>query len=123
MTPSGIPLEKGEVLRLGSREITVTVDPRKTGSPFVIGTQALLPGASICPHRFLNHEHVLFVYKGQGRATVEGKAIILTPGVMVYVPRATWQDLRNTGTGSVGEGSVATRITGWISDPSFQNLA
>jgi len=97
-----LPPDKGEVLKLGpptSGELIIWVDPARTGSAFVMGTQTLLPGARIPLHRHLHQDEVLFVHKGQGRATLEGKAITVGPGVMIVVPRQAWHSLRNTGTG------------------------
>lgn len=75
------------------------MDPRKAGSAFAVGTQTLLPGAEVPSHRHLYQDEVLFIHKGQGRATVEGRGLTVVPGVMVYVPRQVWHSLRNNGTG------------------------
>ncbi|MBI3321904.1 MAG: cupin domain-containing protein [Candidatus Omnitrophica bacterium] len=96
------PLTQGEVLTLGppcSGELVITVDPRLTGTPFAAGTETLLPGAHIPVHRHLRQDEVLFVYKGQGRITLDGRAITVVSGMMLYVPRQTWHGVRNTGTG------------------------
>jgi len=103
---------QGEVLKLGPPtpgEIIITVDPKRTGSSIAVGTETILPGAAIPVHRHLEQDEVLFVHKGQGRATLDGKAMTVVPGTMVYVPRTAWHGLRNTGTG-------ALQIT-WTSAP------
>ena len=97
-----VPPQEDEVLKLGppaAGTIIVKVDPAKTGSAFVLGTETLLPGAEIPVHRHLQQDEVLFVHKGQGRATLNGQAMTVVPGMMVYVPRQAWHGLRNTGTG------------------------
>lgn len=91
-----------EVLTIGPPargEIVIKVDPRRTGAAFAMGTESLASGAAIPVHRHLSQDEVLFIYKGQGRATLEGKAITVLPGTMLYVPRQAWHGLRNTGTG------------------------
>jgi quercetin dioxygenase-like cupin family protein len=80
-------------------ELIITVDPKRMGSPFAMGSQTLLAGAAIPVHRHLEQDEVWFVHKGQGRATLEGKTATVVPGVTVYVPRQAWHGLRNTGTG------------------------
>ena len=64
-----------------------------------MGTESLAPGAAIPVHRHLSQDEVLFIHKGQGRATLEGKSMTVLPGLMLYVPRNAWHGLRNTGTG------------------------
>ncbi len=103
MNPSRAP-EKGEVLKLGppaSGEVTIAVDPSATGAAFAAGTETLLPGARIPLHRHLHQDEVLFIHKGQGRATLDGNGINVVPGAMVVVPRQAWHSLRNTGTGTL----------------------
>ena len=92
----------GEVLKLGPPapgEIIIKVDPKRDGSSYAMGTETLLPGAAIPVHRHLEQDEVIFVHKGQGRATLDGKSMTVVPGTMVYVPRLAWHGLRNTGTG------------------------
>lgn len=94
--------KEGEVLKLGppaAGEVIIKVDPRQTGAPFSAGTLTLLPGAELPPHRHLHRDEALFVHKGQGRATLQGRSMTVVPGTLVYVPRQAWQSLRNTGTG------------------------
>ena len=64
-----------------------------------MGTETLLPGAKIPVHRHLHHDEVVFVHKGQGRATLEARAMTVVPGTVIYAPRQTWHGLHNTGTG------------------------
>ena len=80
-------------------EIIVKVDPRRTGAAFAMGTESLAPGAAIPVHRHRSQDEVLFIYKGQGRATLEARSMTVLPGMMLYVPRQAWHGLRNTGTG------------------------
>jgi quercetin dioxygenase-like cupin family protein len=94
--------ENGEVLKLGppaSGELTIKVDPAAVSAPFAAGTQTLLPGSAIHDRRHLDQDLTLFVYKGQGRITVNERSLAVAPGIMLHVPRGTWYAARNTGTG------------------------
>jgi hypothetical protein len=64
-----------------------------------MGTETLLSGAALPVHRHQSQDEVLFIHKGQGRATLEGRSMTVLPGAMLYVPRQAWHGLRNTGTG------------------------
>jgi len=114
---------EGELLKLGppaAGEVVIKVDPGRSGAPFAAGTETLLPGAELPVHRHLHHEEILFVHKGQGRATLEGEAVTVVPGTVLYAPKQAWHGLRNTGTGIL-------QVT-WVSAPSgvqefFRELA
>ena len=96
------PSPEGEVLKLGppaAGEVVIKVDPRAAGTSFSAGTETLLPGAEIPVHKHLHQDEVVFVHKGQARATVNDRNVTVVPGTMVYVPRGAWHGLRNTGTG------------------------
>jgi len=104
--------QKGEVLKLGppaSGEVVITIDPGSTGTAFAAGTQTLLSGAECPVQKHLDQDLVLFVHKGQGRATLNERVIVVVPGAMLYVPRGAWHGLRNTGTGTL---QIA-----WVSAP------
>ncbi|GEM_PF-141034 len=96
--------QKGEMLKLGppaSGEVVVIVDPALTGATCSAGTETLLPGAEMPVHRLLDQDRVLFIHKGQGRATLNEQTMIVLPGAMLHVPRGAWHGLRNTGTGAL----------------------
>ncbi|MBI3996231.1 MAG: cupin domain-containing protein [Candidatus Omnitrophica bacterium] len=82
-----------------SGELRLKIVPQPSGSSFVVGTHAIPPGGSIPLHRHHDHDEVLFIHKGQGRATVDQQAVTVLPGMLVHVPRECWYGLRNTGTG------------------------
>ena len=94
----------GEVVKFGppmSGDVMIVVDPRRTGSSFVVGTQTLLPGARILAHRHLSQDEVWFVHKGQGRVTINDRSMTVVPGALIHVPKQSWHTLRNTGTGEL----------------------
>lgn len=80
-------------------EMTVLVDPRRAGTVFAMGTLNLLPGGALPMHRTLQHDAVLFVHKGQGRAVLADKRLTVVPGTVLVVPKGMWHSVRNTGTG------------------------
>ena len=101
MNPSSAP-QKAEVVKLGppaSGEVTITVDPALAGTSFAAGTYALQPKAEIPAHRLMGRDELMVICKGQGRAILGEQSLIVVPGSLVFVPRGTWQGLRNTGTG------------------------
>jgi len=66
-----------------------------------MGTHTLPRGGAVQPHRHLARDAVLFVHKGQGRVTVAGRPATVVPGMAVWVPRQTWCEVQNTGTGAL----------------------
>lgn len=103
MNPSRTP-PAGEVLRLGppaSGEVIIVVDPGRAGASFAAGTETLLPRAELPVHRHLDRDEMLFIHKGQGRAVLNERAMVVLPGMTLSVPRGTWFSLRNTGTGAL----------------------
>lgn len=95
-------LPRGEVLKLGPPlrgELTITVDPERSGSPFAMGTLTLPPGVDIPLHRYLSWDEALFVHRGQGRAVLDGTALVILPGMTLRLPRQSTLSVRNTGTG------------------------
>ena len=80
-------------------EVTLTVDPAAGGSSFAMGTLTLPPGAEVPAHRYLAWDEALFVHKGQGRAVLNGRTLVILPGITLHLPRASTLSLRNTGTG------------------------
>ena len=108
----------GDVLKFGppiSGELIINVDARRSGSSFAMGTQTLQPGGVLPTIRYLGCDQVLFVHKGQGRVSLEGRSLTVVPGTMIYVPRQTWYSLRNTGTGLL-------QITWTVAPPGIEDF-
>ncbi len=94
--------EHGETLKLGppiSGELRIKLNPGASGSQLAMGTLTLGPGGRTMMSRFLRHDSILFVHKGQGRAVLSGHSATVVPGSVVAIPRGTWHAVRNTGTG------------------------
>ena len=64
---------------------------------FAMGTQTLPPGGRLGPRVFDVGEAAFFVYRGTGRATVNGERRPLAPESLVYVARGTPHDVENDG--------------------------
>lgn len=93
---------EGERLKLGpplSGEVTLLVSPQPPHNALAMGMQSLPSGHAMQMHRHLEFDEVWFVHKGQGRATVEEVTKTVVPGATISIPRGTWHNLRNTGTG------------------------
>ena len=109
---------EGDTLALGppwSGEVAIKVDPQQTGGPLAVGLQTLAPGTALPMHRHLHGETMVFVHKGQGRATVNDQSVTVVPGSLIYVPREAWYSLRNTGTG-------ALQVTWVVSPPGLERF-
>lgn len=80
-------------------EVIIKADPRRAGAGLVMGIMAIPPRGAIPLHRLLSQDEVVFVYKGQGRATIDGRSQTVVPGTVLSIPRQLWYGLQNTGTG------------------------
>ncbi|MDP3723382.1 MAG: cupin domain-containing protein [Candidatus Omnitrophota bacterium] len=95
---------EGEALTLAppiNGDVIVKIDSQRMDVPFSMGTHTLPRGGAVQPHRHLARDVVLFVHKGQGRVTVAGRPATVVPGMAVWVPRQTWCEVQNTGTGTL----------------------
>ncbi|PIQ83253.1 MAG: hypothetical protein COV75_08455 [Candidatus Omnitrophica bacterium CG11_big_fil_rev_8_21_14_0_20_63_9] len=92
----------GEVLKLHAwcpGELLIQVDPRQSGAAFAAAVHTLPAGSAVPIHRLSNADIWLVFLKGQGRLTVQGHHSMVVPGTTAFVPRQSWQGLRNTGNG------------------------
>jgi mannose-6-phosphate isomerase-like protein (cupin superfamily) len=92
---------EGGILTLGPPSAGELVIKAGAGGSFALAVQTLLPGAELPVCRHLRHEHLFFIHKGQGRATVDGESMTVVPGMVIHAPPASWHGLRNTGTGAL----------------------
>ena len=75
---------------------------------FAMGTQTLAPGGRLGPRAFAVGEGVFFVYRGRGRAIVNGQSRSVAPESLIYVGRGATHDIQN---GDDGELSFAWVVT------------
>jgi len=96
-TPTIIPADGGEhPVRRWGYPLTIKVDPVTTGAhSFSIGTEIILPGKEIPPHRHRHTEEVVVVQDGIVEAVVGNKSRNLTAGGMAYAPPDTWMSFKN----------------------------
>ncbi|HLW48308.1 MAG TPA: cupin domain-containing protein [bacterium] len=92
----------GEALRLRppsrSGNVTIKVDRRRAGSPFLAaGRQRLGPGASIPVHLHEHQDEIIFVHAGRGAAVFDGHRLPLRTGSTIFVRRRVWHGVENTG--------------------------
>lgn len=132
-TPRAKPLESaaarssGLVLRIGEGERRVRrnagkgpfilkVDRQNGGSSeLVMGYEDLAPGAEIQLHRHLVADEIIFVHRGGGVASLNGRESRVSAGSTIYIPRNVTIGLVNTGSEPLGIAFVFSR-------PGFEEL-
>ena len=119
--PTGLVLQIDEGERrvrrtAGKGPFILKVDRRNGGSPdLVMGYEDLAPGAEIQSHRHLVADEILFVHRGSGVASLDGRESPVRAGATVYIPRNVTISVRNTGSEPLGVAFVFSR-------PGFEEL-
>ncbi len=116
-------LEKNEGERrfrtsFGNRQIPVVlkVDPKNGGSQhLVLGTEELLPGAAIPPHRHPHADEILFLQTGTARVHLGESVREAHAGATVFAPENTRISVENIGTDPISLVFV-------FSAPGFEEL-
>ena len=117
----GLILQDGEGERrvrrnAGKGPFIIKVDQKNGGSPdLVMGYEDIAPGAEIQLHRHLVADEILFVHRGSGTASLNGRKAHVSAGATIYVPR-------NVTVGLVNDGSEPLGITFTFSKPGFEEL-
>ena len=117
----GLILQIGEGERrvrrnAGKGPFIIKVDRQNGGSPdLVMGYEDIAPGAEIQLHRHLIADEILFVYRGGGTASLNGRKAQVSAGATIYVPR-------NVTIGLVNDGTEPLGITFTFSKPGFEEL-
>lgn len=128
-TPPAAPVAQAEgfILQLGEGErrvrrnagkgpFIIKVDRQNGGSPdLVMGYEEIVPGAEIQLHRHLIADEILFVYRGGGTASLNGRKAHVSAGATIYIPR-------NVTIGLVNDGPEPLGITFTFSKPGFEEL-
>lgn len=68
-----------------------------TSNMFAMGTQSIPPGGRLMPRSFSRSEGMMFVYRGQGTAIVNGSSKPIGPESLIYVGRDAEHSIENTG--------------------------
>ena len=117
----GLILQSGEGERrvrrnAGKGPFIIKVDRQNGGSPdLVMGYEDIAPGAEIQLHRHLIADEILFVYRGGGMASLNGRKAHVSAGATIYIPR-------NVTVGLVNDGTEPLGITFTFSKPGFEEL-
>ena len=117
----GLILQEGEGERrvrrtVGKGPFIIKVDRQNGGSPdLVMGYEDIAPGAEIQLHRHLVADEILFVHRGSGTASLNGRKAHVSAGATIYVPR-------NVTIGLVNDGTEPLGITFTFSKPGFEEL-
>jgi quercetin dioxygenase-like cupin family protein len=100
----------------GKGPFIIKVDRQNGGSPdLVMGYEDIAPGAEIQLHRHLVADEILFIHRGAGTASLNGRKTHVSTGATIYVPRNVTIGLINDGTEPLG-------ITFTFSKPGFEEL-
>jgi quercetin dioxygenase-like cupin family protein len=119
--PQGLILQEGEGERrvrrnAGKGPFIIKVDRQNGGSPdLVMGYEDIAPGAEIQLHRHLVADEILFVHRGSGMASLNGRKAHVSAGATIYIPR-------NVTVGLVNDGTEPLGITFTFSRPGFEEL-
>jgi quercetin dioxygenase-like cupin family protein len=117
----GLILQSGEGERrvrrnAGKGPFIIKVDQTNGGSAdLVMGYEDIAPGAEIQLHRHLIADEILFIYRGEGMASLNGRRAHVSAGATIYVPR-------NVTIGLVNDGTEPLGITFTFSKPGFEEL-
>lgn len=117
----GLILQTGEGERrvrrnAGKGPFIIKVDRQNGGSPdLVMGYEDIAPGAEIQLHRHLIADEILFVYRGGGTASLNGRKAHVGAGATIYIPR-------NVTVGLVNDGTEPLGVTFTFSKPGFEEL-
>ena len=117
----GLILQDGEGERrvrrnAGKGPFIIKVDRQNGGSPdLVMGYEDIAPGAEIQLHRHLIADEILFVHRGTGTASLNGRQAHVSAGATIYGPR-------NVTIGLVNDGTEPLGITFTFSKPGFEGL-
>lgn len=100
----------------GKGPFIIKVDRQNGGSTdLVMGYEDIAPGAEIQSHRHLVADEILFVHRGSGIASLNGRTARVTAGATIYIPR-------NVTVGLVNDGTEPLGITFTFSKPGFEEL-
>lgn len=117
----GLVLQEGEGERrvrrnVGKGPFVLKVDRQNGGSPdLVMGYEDLAPGAEIQPHTHLVADEILFIHRGTGVATLDGRESPVRAGATIYIPRKVQISVRNTSNEPLGVAFI-------FSKPGFEEL-
>jgi mannose-6-phosphate isomerase-like protein (cupin superfamily) len=80
-----------------SNKLAIAFDPLKDQVPFTCCIEIFDVGGKTPPNRHLYATELFFVLKGEGRATCDGKIIVLQEGDSLVVPPTGTHIIENTG--------------------------
>jgi len=108
--------ERRERRNAGKGPFIIKVDRQNGGSPdLVMGYEDIAPGAEIQLHRHLVADEILFVHRGTGTASLNGRKAHVSAGATIYIPR-------NVTIGLVNDGTEPLGLTFTFSRPGFEEL-
>jgi quercetin dioxygenase-like cupin family protein len=108
--------ERRERRNVGKGPFILKVDRQNGGSPdLVMGYEELAPGVEIQLHRHLIADEIIFVHRGSGTVSLNGRVSPVRAGATVYIPREVTVGMVNTDTVPLGIAFV-------FSKPGFEEM-
>ena len=98
--PAALGPADGDLVYVGRDPVRIKVSPEKRGR-FAMITQDVSAGTSIPVHLHENEDEIIFIQRGEGRATLGETSVTLQAGSTLYVPQGTWHGGENTGAGTM----------------------
>ena len=80
-----------------SNKLAIAFDPLSDDVPFTCCVEIFDVGGKTPPNRHLYATELFFVLKGEGRATCDGKTVVLQEGDSLVVPPTGTHIIENTG--------------------------
>ena len=92
----------GELFYVGPTQdpVRIKISP-PGGGRFAMITQEMAPGSRIPIHLHEREDEIIFIQRGEGRATIGDRQVPLEAGSTLFVPQGTWHGGENTGTGTM----------------------
>jgi len=85
-------------LSMPSTQFMLKVSPNNNGSQhLVLGTEEVIPGASIPRHRHFGQDEILLIQTGKAHVWLGDQERDVHAGGLVFIPANTWAGLKNTG--------------------------
>jgi len=99
-TSTGYVLDSNEGEHLVQRggNIFIKIEPAKGSSGVAMGTQQILAGVGIPPHRHVDMDEAFYVVEGAGTVVLDDVPHPIHKGDSIFIPKNTWHRFQNPDT-------------------------
>lgn len=87
---------EGEHLMQRGGNLFIKIDPTKGSKSLAMGTQQVLAGVGIPPHRHSDMDEFFYVIDGHGAVTLGDERHSIEKGTSIFIPKNTWHGFENT---------------------------